>query len=116
MSTPTASKLRRSPAWKALQAHQAEMAGADMRALFAREPGRAQKYALEAGALLLDFSKHRITDTTLALLLDLARQADVEGWRARMFAGEHINASEDRAVLHVALRSALDAFPADGDV
>ncbi|TAK67319.1 MAG: glucose-6-phosphate isomerase [Betaproteobacteria bacterium] len=110
------SKLTRSHAWKALQAHQAEMAGVHLRELFARQPGRAREFSLEAGALLLDYSKHRVTDATLALLVDLARQAGVEAWRARMFAGEHINASEDRAVLHVALRSALDAFPARGDV
>ncbi len=116
MSIPAQSKLTQSPAWKALQAHQAEIAGVHMRELFAREPERAQKYALEAGALLLDYSKHRVTGTTLALLADLARAANVEGWRARMFAGEHINASEDRAVLHVALRSAAQAFPAGGDV
>jgi glucose-6-phosphate isomerase len=110
------SKLTQSPAWKALQAHQAEIADLRMRDLFAREPGRAQKFSLQAGPLLLDYSKHRITDATLALLVDLARQADVEGWRARMFAGEHINNSEDRAVLHVALRSALKQFPAGADV
>jgi glucose-6-phosphate isomerase len=111
-----ASKLTQSPAWKALQAHHAEIARSDMRDMFAHEPGRAQKYSLEAGALLFDYSKHRITDKTLALLADLARAADVEGWRARMFAGEHINASEDRAVLHVALRAAHKAFPEGKDV
>ena len=110
------SKLTLSHAWSALQAHQAELAGVHLRELFARQPERARKFSLEAGALLLDYSKHRVTDTTLALLVDLARQAGVEAWRARMFAGEHINASEDRAVLHVALRSALETFPARGDV
>jgi len=116
MSKPTPSKLTQSPAWKALQAHQAELAGVQLRDLFARQSGRAQKFSLQAGALLLDYSKHRVTETTLALLADLARQAGVEAWRARMFAGEHINNSEDRAVLHVALRSGLDHFPAGGDV
>jgi glucose-6-phosphate isomerase len=110
------SRLTQSPAWKALQAHQAEIAPVQMRELFAREPERARKFSLEAGALLLDYSKHRVTATTLALLAELARQANVEGWRARMFSGEHINASEDRAVLHVALRSALPVFPAGKDV
>ncbi len=116
MINQTPSSLTRSSAWKALQAHQAEIAPVLMRELFAREPGRAQKLSLEVGALLLDYSKHRVTDTTLALLIDLARQADVEAWRARMFAGEHLNASEDRAVLHVALRSGLNTFPVGGDV
>jgi glucose-6-phosphate isomerase len=116
MNTPIPSKLTQSPAWKALEAHQAEIAQVQMRELFARDPARAQKFSLEAGALLLDYSKHRVTGTTLALLADLARQANVEGWRARMFAGEHVNASEDRAVLHLALRSALQVFPAGRDV
>ncbi len=116
MSKPTKSKLTQSPAWKALQAHQAEIASLQMRELFARSPERAREFSLEAGSLLLDYSKHRVTGTTLALLVDLARQADVEGWRARMFAGEHINASEDRAVLHVALRAGEERFPAGGDV
>ena len=116
MINQTPSRLTRSPAWKALQAHQAEIAPVHMRDLFAREPGRAQTFSLEAGALLLDYSKHRVTDTTLALLIDLARQAEVEAWRARMFAGEHINTSEDRAVLHVALRAVQDTFPAGSDV
>ena len=116
MHRTTQSKLTQSPAWMALQAHQAEMADVQLRELFARSPERAQKFSLQAGALLLDYSKHRVNDTTLALLVDLARQADVEGWRARMFAGEHINASEDRAVLHVALRSGLRTFPPGGDV
>ncbi|MBE0615806.1 MAG: glucose-6-phosphate isomerase [Burkholderiales bacterium] len=116
MNTPSSNTLTQSPAWKALQAHQAEIANVRMDELFARAPGRAREFSLTAGALLLDYSKHRVTGTTLGLLADLARQADVEGWRARMFAGEHINASEDRAVLHVALRSAQAVFPAGGDV
>ena len=116
MSTTNQTKLAQSPAWKALQAHQSEMANTPMRELFARQPGRAQQFSLRAGALLLDYSKHCVNETTLALLVDLARQADVEGWRARMFAGEHINNSEDRAVLHVALRADQKTFPAGGDV
>jgi glucose-6-phosphate isomerase len=116
MNKPTRSRLTQSPAWQALQAHQAEIAAISMRELFAREPERARKFSLEAGGLLLDYSKHRATDTTFALLADLARQADVEGWRARMYAGERINASEDRAVLHVALRAGLEAFPSGNDV
>ncbi len=110
------SKLTQSPAWKALQAHHAEMAGVHMRELFARDPERARTFCLRAGALHFDYSKHRATAATLALLVDLARQAKVEDWRARMFAGEHINASEDRAVLHVALRSGMKAFPPGNDV
>jgi len=108
--------LTRSPAWEALKAHQVEISPLHMRDLFARDSARAKTFSLEAGSLSLDYSKHRITETTLALLVALARQAGVEAWRARMFAGEHINASEDRAVLHVALRSALDTFPASHNV
>jgi glucose-6-phosphate isomerase len=110
------SKLTLSPAWKALQSHHAAMTDVHMRDLFARDSERAQEFRLQAGALLLDYAKHRVTGVTLALLIDLARQAEVERWRARMFAGEHINNSEDRAVLHVALRSGLKMFPAGGDV
>ena len=110
------STLTLSPAWKALQSHHAGMADVRMRDLFAREPERAQKLRLQAGALLLDYSKHRVSDATLALLVDLAREAQVERWRTRMFAGERINTSEDRAALHMALRSALKVFPAGGDV
>ncbi len=110
------SHLTQSPAWKALEAHQAEIAGTSLRELFASDPQRAKSFSLEAGGLLLDYSKHRISARTLALLTELARQAKLEDWRSRMFAGEHINTSEDRAVLHVALRSALQAFPTTGDV
>ena len=116
MNRPAPGKLTQSPAWKALQAHQAEIAKVHMRELYARSPERAQQFSLEAGALLLDYSKHRVSGATLALLVDLARQAGVEAWRARMFAGDHINNSEDRAVLHVALRSAAEVFPAGRDV
>jgi len=116
MSKPSQSKLTRSTAWRALQAHQAEIADVRMRDLFAHDPERARKFGLQAGALLLDYSKHRMTEATLALLIDLARQAEVEQWRTRMFAGERINTSEDRAVLHVALRSGLKVFPAGNDV
>ena len=116
MNKPADNKLTQTPAWKALQAHQADIAKIHMRELFAREPARAKKFSLEAGSLLLDYSKHRVTETTLGLLVNLAKQARVEAWRAAMFAGEHINASEDRAVLHVALRTGLQAFPAGNDV
>jgi glucose-6-phosphate isomerase len=76
-----------------------------MRELFASDPARAERFSLQVGDLLLDYSKNRITDETLALLLRLAQQADVAGWRERMFGGEKINNTENRAVLHVALRN-----------
>ncbi|HYH38662.1 MAG TPA: glucose-6-phosphate isomerase [Azospirillum sp.] len=99
------SALTQSAAWAALSAHRAAMAGVQMRDLFAGDPGRFSRFSLEAAGLLFDYSKNRITDETIKLLLDLARQQDVEGWRDRMFAGEKINTTENRAVLHTALRN-----------
>jgi len=97
--------LTQSPAWQALQAHQAQIAPLHMRDLFARDPQRFERFSLNLGDLLLDYSKNRITPGTMPLLFALARQADVEGWRDRMFRGEKINVTENRAVLHVALRN-----------
>lgn len=76
-----------------------------MRDLFAKDPRRFEKFSLEACGILLDYSKNRITEKTMRLLVALARETDVEGWRDRMFAGEKINVTEQRAVLHVALRN-----------
>ena len=91
--------------WRALQAH-FDMEGRllRLRELFAGDPARAQRMTATAGDLVLDYSKHRVTDETLALLMDLARSAEVEEHRDAMFSGAHINSTEDRAVLHVALR------------
>jgi len=99
------STLTTSPAWTALSAHQSTIAPLAVRDLFAADPGRFERMSAEVAGLFVDWSKHRVTDRTLELLLDLAAQADVAGWRDRMFAGEHINLTEDRAVLHVALRN-----------
>src|ERR1700691_2429932 len=96
--------LRERPSWKALEQHHAKIGGRHLRELFAEDPGRGERLGAEAAGLYLDYSKNRITDETIRLLLDLARQVDVEGRRDRMFRGDHINVSEDRAVLHVALR------------
>ena len=98
-------RLTASPAWQALARHAATMRTLHMRELFAQDPDRQRRFTLEAEGLRLDYAKHRITAETVELLLDLARAADVAGWRARMFAGERINSTEDRAVLHVALRN-----------
>jgi len=76
-----------------------------MRALFSGDPKRAAKMSREVCGLFVDYAKHRATDETMRLLLALAQQADVAGWRAKMFAGDKLNGSEDRAVLHVALRN-----------
>jgi len=101
--------LTRLPAWQALQAHHATMGDVHLRQLFAADPLRGERLTLEAVGLYLDFSKHRITDETLRLLV---RLADESGLRSRidaMFAGERINVTENRAVLHTALRAPRDA-------
>ncbi len=90
--------------WRALLDHAATMGDVHLRDLFAADPGRAARLSAAAGDLHLDYSKHRVTDETVRLLLAVARRAGVEARRDAMFAGEHINTTEDRAVLHVALR------------
>jgi glucose-6-phosphate isomerase len=97
-----------SPAWQALAEHWNQMSQVHMRDLFADDPGRAARMTRDAAGLYLDYSKHIATDRTLQLLFDLARAVDLEHWRERMFIGEHINSTEDRAVLHVALRNRSD--------
>jgi glucose-6-phosphate isomerase len=98
------SALRQAPAWAELQAHFEGIRGAHLRDLFATDPERGERLRAEAAGLYLDFSKNRVTDETLLLLGALAQQRGVVERREAMFAGEHINVSEDRAVLHVALR------------
>lgn len=97
--------LKQTKEWKALRSHWDEMASVHMRDLFASDPGRFQKMSVSAAGILLDYSKNCATGQTMDLLLDLARTAGVKEWRDRMFAGERINFTEDRAVLHVALRN-----------
>jgi glucose-6-phosphate isomerase len=96
--------LRQRPAWKALEQHHREIGGRHLRELFAEDPGRGERLAAEAVGLYLDYSKNRVTDETLALLIQLAQESQVEERRDAMFRGEKINVSEHRAVLHVALR------------
>jgi len=91
-------------AWQALKRHHAEIAGQHLRELFAADPGRGERLTTEAAGLFLDYSKNRVTDETMRLLLELAAESRVAEHRDAMFRGEHINVSEDRAVLHVALR------------
>jgi glucose-6-phosphate isomerase len=93
------------PAWSALQAHYDTMKGTHMRDLFASNPDRFDKFSVEVGSLLLDYSKNIVTDETMGLLEELVKAADVEGMAKRMFTGEKINETEGRAVLHVALRN-----------
>ncbi len=99
------SKLTELPEWKQLQAHAAAMRSVHMRELFASEPDRFARNSLQFGDLLLDYSKNIITDETKRLLFDLARARDVQGWRERLLNGEKINNTEQRAVLHTALRN-----------
>jgi len=110
------SKLTLSPAWKALAAHQKKMAAASLTELFAADASRAGRFSIEAGELMLDYSKHRVDAETMRLLAALAAQAQLPGWIARMFAGDRINSTEGRAVLHVALRSGNTRFPEGFDV
>ncbi|WP_068274939.1 glucose-6-phosphate isomerase [Aldersonia kunmingensis] len=91
-------------AWKALQTHFDSISGATLRELFAADPARGSQLTVTAGDLYIDYSKHRLTSETLRRLFDLAREAGVEERRDAMFSGAHINTSEDRAVLHTALR------------
>jgi glucose-6-phosphate isomerase len=99
------SKLTQSTIWKKLISHQKDIAKLQMRDLFAEDPQRFDKFSIQYKDILLDFSKNRITQETRDLLLQLAREAKVEEWRERMFSGEKINITENRAVLHVALRN-----------
>jgi glucose-6-phosphate isomerase len=100
----TGAPLRELPAWAALQAHYEQIEGTHLRDLFAADPERGERLRADAAGLHLDFSKNRITDETLLLLGELARERGVVERREAMFRGDHINVSEDRAVLHVALR------------
>ncbi len=93
------------PAWLALQAHAASVSQRHLRELFASDSQRGERLALQAAGIYLDYSKNRITDETLRLLLALAEQAGLRERIDAMFAGERINVSENRAVLHVALRA-----------
>ena len=99
-----ASALREQPAWRSLQDHFAGLRDTHLRDLFGSDPERGERLVADGAGLHLDFSKNRITDETVILLGELARERGVEERREAMFSGEHINVSEDRAVLHVALR------------
>ncbi|MBF8185107.1 glucose-6-phosphate isomerase [Nonomuraea sp. K274] len=101
--------ITRSQEWAALGKHHEELADRHLRELFAQDPGRAGRMTVTAGDLYLDYAKHRATEETIDLLVALAERAGLRDRIARMFGGEHINVSEDRAVLHVALRMSRDA-------
>jgi glucose-6-phosphate isomerase len=104
MSTAQTPEISSTPAWQALQRHHDEIGAEHLREFFDADPARGTELAATVGDLYVDYSKHRITRETLALLVDLARAAGLEQRRDAMFSGVHINTSEDRAVLHTALR------------
>jgi len=110
------STLTQSRAWQALEAHQQAMAGASIAQLFAADARRCENFSLQLGGLLLDYSKNLVTAETVGLLVALARERDVDGQTQRMFKGEKINASENRAVLHTALRGARPVAVDGADV
>ena len=99
-----ATPLRERKAWQALERHYAEISGRHLRDLFAADPGRGERLTAEAAGIYLDYSKNRVTDETMRLLIELASESGVPERRDAMFRGDHINVSENRAVLHVALR------------
>ena len=108
MKGEPAPTLRSSKAWKALEEHHAKVADRHLRDFFAEDADRGERLTAEAAGLFLDYSKNRVTDETLELLTQLAGERDVAGRRDAMFGGEHINVTEDRPVLHVALRMPRD--------
>ncbi|WP_328315256.1 glucose-6-phosphate isomerase [Streptomyces sp. NBC_00442] len=116
MNAGSRTRLNQMPEWTALGKHREQLGDTHLRELFAAEPGRGTAYTVAVGDLYLDYSKHLVTDETLALLRELAAAADVAGLRDAMFRGEKINVTEDRAVLHTALRAPRDAvIEVDGE-
>ncbi|MEZ3182492.1 glucose-6-phosphate isomerase [Streptomyces pimonensis] len=116
MNADGRTRLHQTPEWTALAKHREELGEVRLRELFAADPGRGTGYALRVGDLYVDYSKHLITDETLRLLRELAVATDVFGLRDAMFRGERINTTEDRAVLHTALRAPRDAvIEVDGE-
>jgi glucose-6-phosphate isomerase len=105
MQTTQLAPLAERPAWKALQAHFEQIHGKHLRELFAEDPARGERFTAEAVGIFLDYSKHRITDETLRLLVALAEESGVREKLEAMFRGDKINITENRAVLHVALRA-----------
>jgi glucose-6-phosphate isomerase len=103
--SPAVRKLTRRAAWKALQSHYKAIRETHLRTLFAEDPGRGERLTVEGAGLFLDYSKNRITDETIKLLLQLAEESGLKRRIEAMFSGEKINITENRAVLHVALRA-----------
>ncbi|MDQ2842750.1 MAG: glucose-6-phosphate isomerase, partial [Acidobacteriota bacterium] len=108
-SAPTTAPLRIRAAWKALELHYGELRNSQLRELFAKDSKRADSFTLEAVGLYFDYSKNRITDDTMRLLIELADQSGLRQHIDAMFRGDRINITEKRSVLHVALRALRDA-------
>ncbi|MFD7091308.1 glucose-6-phosphate isomerase [Streptomyces sp. NPDC056641] len=116
MNAESRTRLTRRPEWDALGKHREQLGQTHLRELFAADPARGAGYTLQVGDLYLDYSKHLVTDETLALLRELAAATGVAELRDAMFRGEKINTTEDRAVLHTALRAPRDAvIEVDGE-
>ncbi|ARI55136.1 MULTISPECIES: glucose-6-phosphate isomerase [Streptomyces] len=116
MNAASRTKLNQTPEWTALAKHREEFGATGLRELFAQAPDRGTAYTLRVGDLHLDYSKHLVTDETLRLLRELAAATGVAELRDAMFRGEKINTTEDRAVLHTALRAPRDAvIEVDGE-
>ncbi|MFE2499020.1 glucose-6-phosphate isomerase [Streptomyces scopuliridis] len=116
MNAESRTRLTRTPEWDALGKHREQLGQTHLRELFAADPARGAGYTLQVGDLYLDYSKHLVTDETLALLRELAAATGVAELRDAMFRGEKINTTEDRAVLHTALRAPRDAvIEVDGE-
>lgn len=109
MNAESRARLNRTPEWQALGKHRDELGQTHLRDLFETNPGRGTGYTLRVGDLHIDYSKHLVTDETLALLRELAAATGVAELREAMFRGDKINTTEDRAVLHTALRAPRDA-------
>jgi glucose-6-phosphate isomerase len=105
MSITTTAPLRERAAWKALETHYQRIKDRHLRDLFAEDPSRGERLTLEGAAVFLDYSKNRITDETIGLLVELAEESGLSARIEAMFSGEKINITEDRAVLHTALRA-----------
>src|SRR6202042_3018305 len=112
---PPMPPLRERKAWQALERDHAQIGDTHLRQLFDADPDRGERLTAEAEGIYLDYSKNRVTDETMRLLVELAEESGLAERRDAMFAGEHINVSEDRAVLHVALRMpATESLIVDG--
>ncbi|MDQ0786310.1 glucose-6-phosphate isomerase [Streptomyces sp. B3I8] len=116
MNADSRTRLDRTPEWSALATHREELASTHLRELFEADPARGTGYTLQVGDLYVDYSKQLVTDETLRLLRELAAATDVFGLRDAMFRGERVNTTENRAVLHTALRAPRDAvIEVDGE-